>query len=450
MAGSITVSSITLDSDNNFSIKSNTGATLFFANTSGVDIANSIGATAITSDKILSIANTKISGNIISSQITSVANTQISGNIISSQITSIGGSQITANTIANSAIQTGAVENYMSAAGLGFGMRNRIINGAMVISQRNGTSSVTPGSGTYPIDRFQNTQSTASSFSYQQVAPPTALAGFVYCQKATVLAARTPAAGDRYDYLQAVEGLNITDLAWGTSSAKAVTASFWVYSSVTGTFAVSISNGGVNRSYVNTYTISSANTWTQVTVTFPGCPDGTWSTDNGTGLILFFDLGCGSNSETTAGAWQSGFYERTSACVKLVNTVSATFYITGVQLEKGSTATSFDYRDYGTELQLCQRYYWQELNSLFASGIAFDTVEAHVRVQYPVPMRTSPTVTIYDNSNNAARIHRNRVGDHGNAVTVTNATLHGFPGISSSGLTSGGGYSCKVKADAEL
>jgi len=95
MAGSITVSSITLDSDNNFSIKSNTGATLFFANTSGVDIANSIGATAITSDKILSIANTKISGNIISSQITSVANTQISGNIISSQITSVANTQLT-------------------------------------------------------------------------------------------------------------------------------------------------------------------------------------------------------------------------------------------------------------------------------------------------------------------------------------------------------------------
>jgi hypothetical protein len=102
MAGSITVSSITLDSDNNFSIKSNTGATLFFANTSGVDIANSIGATAITNDKILSVANTKISGNIISSQITSVANTQITGNIISSQITSVANTQLTGTLLAAS------------------------------------------------------------------------------------------------------------------------------------------------------------------------------------------------------------------------------------------------------------------------------------------------------------------------------------------------------------
>jgi hypothetical protein len=276
-------------------------------------------------------------------------------------------------------------------------MRNRIINGNMLISQRYGTSSVTPGSGTYPIDRFQNTQSTASSFSYQQVAPPTALAGFVYCQKATVLAARTPAAGDRYDYLQAVEGLNITDLAWGTSSAKAVTASFWVYSSVTGTFAVSISNGGINRSYVNTYTISSANTWTQVTVTFPGCPDGTWSTDNGTGLILFFDLGCGSNSETTAGAWQSGFYERTSACVKLVNTVSATFYITGVQLEAGTTASPFEYRQYGTELSLCYRYYYRIKPGGSGSapfqgaGVSYTTSLVRFTVPFGVTMRAAPS-----------------------------------------------------------
>jgi hypothetical protein len=287
--------------------------------------------------------------------------------------------------------------------------KNRIINGAMLVSQRYGTSSVTPGSGTYPIDRFQNTQSTASSFSYQQVAPPTALAGFVYCQKATVLAARTPAAGDRYDYLQAVEGLNITDLAWGTSSAKAVTASFWVYSSVTGTFAVSISNGGVNRSYVNTYTISSANTWTQVTVTFPGCPDGTWSTDNGTGLILFFDLGCGSNSETTAGAWQTGFYERTSACVKLVNTVSATFYITGVQLEAGTTASPFEYRQYGTELALCQRYYYQRLGSQAVYWDAYSASGTYPTWSggHPVQMRASPTCAIvgtysYGNASNAA------------------------------------------------
>jgi hypothetical protein len=309
-----------------------------------------------------------------------------------------------------------------------FGLKNRIINGAMMISQRNGTSSVTPASGTYPIDRFQNTQSTASSFSYQQVAPPTALAGFVFCQKATVLAARTPAAGDRYDYLQAVEGLNITDLAWGTASAKTVTASFWVYSSVTGTFAVSISNGSINRSYVNTYTISSANTWTQITATFPGCTDGTWSTDNGTGLILFFDLGCGTNSETTAGAWQTGFFERTSACTKLVNTLSATFYITGVQLEKGSTSTSFDYRPYGTELALCQRYFEMSYDIGTAPAAATTTGIRYIAfaisgssngqggVTFQVSKRTTPTIVIYDGAGTVDKVSTTP----GSGTTFTN------------------------------
>lgn len=322
-----------------------------------------------------------------------------------------------------------------NTAATGFGFKNRIINGAMMISQRNGTSSVTPASGAYVIDRFQQTQSTASSLSYQQVAPPTALAGFVYCQKATVLAARTPAAADRYDYLQAIEGLNIMDLAWGTANAKSIAVSFWVYSSVTGTFAFSVVNGSVNRSYVSTYTISSANTWTQVTATIAGDTSGTWATDNSAALLLCFDLGCGSNSETTAGAWQAGFYERTSACVKLVNTLSATFYITGVQLEKGSTATSFDYRPYGTELALCQRYYivfawesgsnWPSLGGYITNG---GTVDASFT--FPVQMRTTPTTTKNGTWN---------ISGNNGQPTVLGTTSSGFA-LRITGTAAGQGY----------
>lgn len=125
-------------------------------------------------------------------------------------------------------------------------------------------------------------------------------------------------------------------------------------------------------------------------------------------------------------------------------------YVTGFQVEIGSAVTPFELRPYGTELQLCHRFYWSELGSLFASGIAYDAAEAMVRVQYGVTMRASPTVTIYDNSNNAGKVHRNRVGDHPNAVTLVNATANGFPSIGSTGFTAGAGYSCKVKADAEL
>jgi hypothetical protein len=382
MAGSITVSSITLDSDNNFSIKSNTGATLFFANTSGVDIANSIGATAITSDKILSIANTKISGNIISSQIASV-----------------NGSVITANTIANSAIQTGAVENYMNAAGLGFGMRNRIINGAMVIDQRNAGASVTnTTSNLYVTDRWNIYGQQASKFTAQQnagsVTPPT---GFKNYLGITSSSAYTVLSGDNFKVLQPIEGYNFADMGWGAAGASSVTLSFWVRSSLTGTFGGSFTNSSYNRSYPFTYTISSANTWEQKTVTIAGDTSGTWLTTNGIGVNVIFSMGMGTDQSGTAGAWAGANYQSATGAVSVVGTNGATWYITGVQLEKGSTATSFDYRPYGTELALCQRYYEiiapVQASFLISVNATASTQEFEFLIKYLVLKRATATVT---------------------------------------------------------
>ena len=236
------------------------------------------------------------------------------------------------------------------------GMVNRIINGAMMIDQRNAGASVAAVNGSYQIDRWRTELTGGGAFTVQQ--STTTPAGFTNSALITVTTADSSiAATDYYDYQQFIEGFNIADLGWGTANAQTVTLSFWVRSSVTGTFAGSLVNSAGNRSYVFTYTINSANTFEYKTVTIAGDTSGTWVTNNGRGIALSFDLGNGSTYQAAAGSWVGQYAVGTSSSVKLISTNGATFYITGVQLEKGSTATSFDYRPYGAELALCQRYY---------------------------------------------------------------------------------------------
>jgi len=279
------------------------------------------------------------------------------GVITSASNTAISGAGITANTIANSAFQTGSIENYSRATGLLSGMRNRIINGAMVIDQRNAGASVTPTDQSYTLDRWSQFLSQASKLTIQQnagsVTPP---AGFTNYLGVTSTAATTVGAGDFFNLYQYIEGFNVADLNWGTANAKTITLSFWVRSSLTGTFGGSLMNSSPNRSYPFTYTISAANTWEQKSITVAGDTSGTWLTTNGIGLRVLLGLGMGSNLTGPAGAWAGAAYYGANGATNVVSTNGATFYITGVQLEVGSTATSFDYRSYTTELQLCQRY----------------------------------------------------------------------------------------------
>jgi hypothetical protein len=240
------------------------------------------------------------------------------------------------------------------------GFKNRIINGAMVIDQRNAGASVTPtGSATYTVDRWvYKSGGVSSKASIQQnagsVTPP---AGYINYVGATSLSAYTLLTGDHFSISQYIEGLNVADLAWGTANAATVTLSFWVRSSLTGLNGGAVKNSVGDRSYPFSFTVNSANIWEQKSITIAGDTTGTWLTTNGIGVEVSFNLGAYSNKLTTANAWAAGDYYGPTGANSIVSTNAATFYITGVQLEKGSTATSFDYRPYGTELALCQRYF---------------------------------------------------------------------------------------------
>jgi hypothetical protein len=278
-----------------------------------------------------------------------------------------------------------------------YNFKNRIINGAMVIDQRNNGASGSTQNG-FSVDRWQMLASVASKYTYQQnagsITPPV---GFSNYLGVTSSSAYSVGASEIFGVLQQVEGLNVADLAWGTASAATITVSFWVRSSLTGTFGGVVRNSGNDRSYPFSYTISAANTWEYKTITIAGDTTGTWLTTNGIGIRLLFSIGAGSTISGTAGAWAAANYSSATGATSVVGTNGATFYITGVQLEKGIVSTPFDFRPYTTELQLAQRYY-AKINSsgggfnILASGTASTTSSVGALVTFPVTMRAAPTV----------------------------------------------------------
>jgi len=265
------------------------------------------------------------------------------------------------------------------------GMKNRIINGAMMISQR-GTSAFTQStSSVYTLDRWNTYGSSGSQFTVQQLSatPP---AGFKnYLGVVNSGTPVTPSGSNEWDVYQYIEGYNIADLGWGAAGASTVTLSFWVRSSVTGTFGASLCNYNSTRTYPFNYTISAANTWEQKSVTIAGDTSGTWYTDNAIGIGVIFSMGAGSSKSGTANTWAGANYTQPTGSVNLVSTASATWQVTGVQLEKGSTATSFDYRPYGTELALCQRYYQT------FGGLWNVPASSYITVKFPMTMRGTPS-----------------------------------------------------------
>jgi hypothetical protein len=338
-----------------------------------------------------------------------------------------------------------------TTAATGFGFKSRIINGAMVIDQRNSGASVTPTAFVYTLDRWYADCTAASKFSVQRnagsVTPP---AGFTNYLGVTSLAATTPGASDFYTIGQVIEGFNTADLAFGSASAATITFSFWVRSSLTGTFGGVLNNSGGSRAYPFTYSISAANTWEQKTVTVAGDTSGTWLTNNGAGIEVKFSLGVGSTYAGTAGAWTGSNKFGATGQVNVVATNGATFYITGVQLEKGSTATSFDYRPYGTELALCQRY--AQPCGQGGTGRASSSTGLETTTQFRVPMRATPAITFGGFSGAQTEISQFGVG----SVTVSAVSNSGFASATGSylsytttGATTGSFCAC-IKGDTSF
>ena len=342
--------------------------------------------------------------------------------------------------------------------------KNRIINGAMEIDQRNAGASVSTssGSGVWTVDRWIAQYNNTSKFTIQQSS--TAPEGFTKSVLITSSAATSVGSGDYYLFSQRIEGFNTSDLGFGTANAKTITVSFWVRSSLTGTFGCSLTNDAQVRSYPFTYTISSADTWEKKTVTIAGDTTGTWATNNACSFKLWFGLGVGSSLSGTAGSWAGTQYLGATGATSVVGTSGATFYITGVQLEAGSVATEFERRLYGTELALCQRYYEKSYDTLSAVptnttlgnhvGIV-DTqslTAIHANIRFRVEKRTNPTMNFYKYETTAGVWAKN--SDNSNTGTLTTPWGIGTTGVgrldSSTSLSSGGMYHGQWSATAEL
>jgi hypothetical protein len=308
----------------------------------------------------------------------------------------------------------------------------------MVIDQRNaGASLSVANTGVYSLDRWRISNS-VSTITVQQSSSiiPT---GFGNSLGLTV--STTDNTGS-HAIQQYIEGFNTSDLGLGTVNAVTFTLSFWVRSSLIGLYGVGFQNSAQNRSYVGTYTINVANTWEQKTITVAGDTSGTWiGATNGIGLSLEFDLGSSNSFNQAAGSWgTTANARRTSACVNWANTAAATFYITGVQLEVGTVATSFDYRSYGTELALCQRYAYVQTGSTgdrVGFGYCGTTTLFNLVVPIPVTMRSTPTLTscssLTVNDNQAA--YNSSAIAIGDSITSTCVNLK----VTSSGMTIGRG-----------
>ena len=284
-------------------------------------------------------------------------------------------------------------------AGLGF--RNMVTNGNFAIDQRNaGAAQSGKTTDFYAVDRFVCSVNASGNFTGQQVALSTLSgtqpAGFTYALGCTAASGRTAAAGDVYGLRHRIEGFNSAQLSWGTANAKPATLSFWVRSSVTGTYNVGFFNASANRSFVTSYTITTANTWEYETILIPGDTSGTWGIGNGVGVEIFWDLGTGSTyNASTLNTWTAGIFVTSAASIKWIATASATFYITGVQLEQNYQATPFEQRPFGVELALCQRYYWRTGQQPFMPMVlmtANSTTSLIGQIQFPVRMRAQPTV----------------------------------------------------------
>jgi hypothetical protein len=307
-----------------------------------------------------------------------------------------------ATTLTGAATLTGGIAGDMSATGtvvMGSSFkRNRIINGNMLIDQRNAGASVSATTGgVFVTDRYTIQSQANGNITGQQVST-VPNSGFSNSLKMTVSTAAAPGTTTQNDIYYRIEGYNIADFGFGQASPQSITLSFWAYSSVAGTYSLSLGNvgSGSGRWYVTTYTLT-ASTWTKITITVPGDSSGTWNSTNGIGMQIFWSLGTGTSYQTsTLNAWQTGttlFAANTETA--WCNNSGATFYVTGVQLEVGTKATPYEMQIYSDQLSQCYRYcFVAPANWFYAYGGSGSALVNFATTGYfPVPMRTTPTAT---------------------------------------------------------
>lgn len=379
------------------------------------------------------------------------------GNITVSRPLSGSGASLTSLPAGNLTGTLPAIDG-SSLNGVGVG-KNIIINGDMRIHQRGGT--ITMITGNYNLDRFFSYTSTNGTQTAEQstVAP----VGFKNSLKVTTTTADSSiTASQRTSIIHRVEGNNISHLDWGTSDAKSVTLSFWVRSSVTGTHGGAVGNGSDNRAYPFTYTISSADTWEKKTITIAGDTTGTWVTTNARSLQIAWGLGVGTTYSGTAGAWESADRNSaTGATTGVIGTLNATWYLTGVKLEVGTSATDFEHRSYGEELRNCQRYYYTHTEGgtekIVGKGAWMNATQFEATVHFKETMRATPTLTIGSGTNyfkifsSNTNTSFNDIAIHAQQPNATSVYKGGLSGTQGDGgnlvVNNASGY---VHFDAEL
>jgi hypothetical protein len=285
---------------------------------------------------------------------------------------------------------------YMPSTQLGF--RNKIINGSVIIDQRGSATTPVVGTG-YSADRWFFEDGCDAVFSTGQSTDVPKGQGFSSSIKSTVTTANTSVTTNEFSVLSYfIEGTDSASFAWGGTGAKAITASFWVKSSVAGTYSFTLYNNGASRIYPASYTVNIPNTWEKKIIQIPGDTAGTWLTTNGRGVVVNFYTSLASNFLGLSTWNSSGIY----GVVGQVNAAAAvgnTFTVTGLQIEEGVIATPFEHRPIGTELALCQRYYYNHTPGSSAQraigvGTWFTATQMHIPIKFPVSMRIKPILVM--------------------------------------------------------
>jgi len=346
-----------------------------------------------------------------------------------------------------------------------FMFRNRIINGDMRIDQRNVGDAVTANnSSVYPVDRWflQVSGPTVNVTAQRSTVVPSGI--FSHSVVITAPTAINTTAAQQILLQHRIEGFHCADFAWGTADAQPVTLSFWVRSSVAGSYTGALNNG--NASYVFVYDIAAGNTWQRVVIAIPGTVNYAFANkEDGVGIYLVFDLGSGTNFETASpNTWITGDFKRTNSAVKWANNAGATFYATGIQLETGSVATSFEQRFFTAELDLCRRYFQKSYNlnqkpgtitGQFSGGTAtYTEVTATFHqlstVQLTPPMRGNPGITIYNPTTGAtASLWAQATGNVPAYVSMSNSTAFQI-GVNNTSITAVQGLFAHWAASAEI